>query len=769
MIDQIFGRLAESINHNPRKVAAVIGIIFIIALYGMTLITMETGNDTYLDKNSPEGILNNHYADTFSSNALILIVETSDPLSPQVLTYIDELERDISQQENVVGSASVADLIKGANGGILPQSKGEIDRIVAQIPPEVKSTAVPSNVLTLVQVTLSEGLSEDAKTATLKNVESLIAQKSPPPGVKISVSGSAAFSEQMKTEMGSSMGILIGGAMVLMVIVMGILFAYASHRFLPVLFVGIGLTTALGFMGLAGIKLNMAVLGAFPVMIGLGIDYGIQFHARLDEEARKGSLDKAVSVMVTRTGPAVMYAMLATCMGFIAMFISTVPMIRSFGLVAMIGVMSCFVISLIGIPTVAHIVNYTPKKQKTELCYAVGEGACDYIPSQTNGISGKSAQKKSGWSYGRFLTDISVKIARNPIPILLIAGMVTLIGFQIDPQIPIETSENAFVPSDMPAKVQMDKVTGILGSTSTADFIVQGSRVTDLDTVKWLKEFQDYELAHHTELTRATSIVTYILAYNGGVMPEDQNQLNAVIEKIPVEVKKSYLSGSMEGVVRFNTIKMEMSSMNDLKVQMEKDIKFLQPPVGITLAPVGSFYLFTALISGLTSSKEAMTLLGFILVFAFLALVYRHVQAVTPLVPIIFIVGWNAVAMYILGIAYTPLTATLGSMTIGVAAEYTILVMERYAEEQERLHDHVAAIQESVNKIGTAITISGLATFFGFSALCLSSFPIISNFGITTLIAVGFSLMGAIFIMPAILSVMGSLTERLEKKKRHSD
>jgi hypothetical protein len=767
MINRIFEALANVINRYPKRVAAIIGIIFIIALFGMTLITMETGNDTYLEKDSSAGILNKHYTDTFSSNVLILIVETSEPLSPQVIRYLDDLERNINQQENVVGSASVADLLKSANGGVLPQSKGEIEQIIARIPPEVKATAVPSNVLTLVQITLSQGLSEEAKTTTLKNVETLVAHNSPPPGVTISVSGSAAFSEQMKTEMGSSMGVLIGSAMILMVIVMGILFAYASHRFLPVLFVGIGLTTAMGFMGLAGIKLNMAVLGAFPVMIGLGIDYGIQFHARLDEEARKGSLDKAVSVMITRTGPAVMYAMLATCMGFIAMFISTVPMIRSFGLVAMIGVMSCFVISLVGIPTIAHIVNYTPKQQKTELCYAVGEGACDYIPSQARGTSAGNGQKKDSWSYGRFLTDISVKIAKNPIPILLIAGVIALIGFQIDPQIPIETSENAFVPSDMPAKVQMDKVTGILGSTSTADFIVQGSRVTDLDTVRWMKEFQDYELSHHTEITRATSIVTYILAYNGGVMPQDQNQLNAVIEKIPADVKKPYLSGSMEGVIRFNTVKLEMTSLNGLKIQMEKDIKFLQPPTGITLTPVGSFYLFTTLINGLVSSKEAMTLLGFVLVFVFLALVYRHVHAVTPLVPIIFIVGWNAVAMYVLGIAYTPLTATLGSMTIGVAAEYTILVMERYAEEEERLHDHIAAIQESVNKIGTAITISGLATFFGFSALCLANFPIISNFGITTLIAVGFSLMGAIFIMPAILSVMGDLTERLEKRKKN--
>jgi len=160
-----------------------------------------------------------------------------------------------------------------------------------------------------------------------------------------------------------------------------------------------------------------------------------------------------------------------------------------------------------------------------------------------------------------------------------------------------------------------------------------------------------------------------------------------------------------------------------------------------------------------------MTYLGFAFIFIWLIIVYRHIHAVSPLIPIIFIVGWNSVVMYLLGIAYTPMTATLASMTIGVAAEYTILVMERYSEEEEKLHDHIAAIQESVSKIGSAITVSGLATFFGFSALCLSSFPIISNFGICTLIAVGFSLFGAIFVMPAVLSLMGELTEWLEKRK----
>ena len=160
-----------------------------------------------------------------------------------------------------------------------------------------------------------------------------------------------------------------------------------------------------------------------------------------------------------------------------------------------------------------------------------------------------------------------------------------------------------------------------------------------------------------------------------------------------------------------------------------------------------------------------MTCLGFILVSVFLLLVYRQFHAISPIIPIVFIVGWNVVMLYILNISYTPLTTTIGSMTIGVAAEYTILVMERYAEEKERMHDNLAAIQESVQKIGTAITVSGLATFFRFSALCLTAFPVIVNFGTTTLIAVAFSLIGAIFIMPAVLSLDGSLTEWFEAGK----
>jgi predicted RND superfamily exporter protein len=57
-----------------------------------------------------------------------------------------------------------------------------------------------------------------------------------------------------------------------------------------------------------------------------------------------------------------------------------------------------------------------------------------------------------------------------------------------------------------------------------------------------------------------------------------------------------------------------------------------------------------------------------------------------------------------------------------------------FRQTRDRLYDYIAAIQENVHKIGTAITVSDLATFFGFSALCLAIFSIISNFGVTSLL-----------------------------------
>jgi predicted RND superfamily exporter protein len=83
--------------------------------------------------------------------------------------------------------------------------------------------------------------------------------------------------------------------------------------------------------------------------------------------------------------------------------------------------------------------------------------------------------------------------------------------------------------------------------------------------------------------------------------------------------------------------------------------------------------------------------------------------------------------------------------------------MERYYEERAGGLGIVESIQFSIQKIGTAITVSGMTTIFGFAALITSAFGIISNFGTVTVISVFFALVGAIVVMPAVLVLVGSL------------
>jgi len=99
--------LAKAINDHTWAVAGVAVAIFILALFGLTMVTMETGDDTYLDKTTPRGALLAHYKHTYGSDAIILIYEADSVKNPDILRYIDDLQEDLRNERYVPGSAAL--------------------------------------------------------------------------------------------------------------------------------------------------------------------------------------------------------------------------------------------------------------------------------------------------------------------------------------------------------------------------------------------------------------------------------------------------------------------------------------------------------------------------------------------------------------------------------------------------------------------------------------------------------------------------------------
>ena len=735
--------LADAINNHTWAVAGVAGAIFILALFGLSMVTMETGDDTYIDKNTPRGALLAHYKDTYGSDAIMLIYEADSVRSPDALRYIDHLQEDLRNERYVDSVSGVVDLLKQANGGTLPSSKAEIDAIIGEAPPEMVERMLPSDLMTISVITLDPGVSMSAQKQVLGNIESTIRISGPPPGLSVTVSGNPAFSKEMEGEMGGQMGILILAAMLLMVLAVLLLFSHVRYSLLPVGVVAVGLIMTFGFMGLSGISISMVVIGAFPVLIGIGIDYAIQFHARFDEEIQRGTIPEAVWATVVNLGPSVLIAMSATALGFIAMFFAPVPMVADFGMVCTIGVASCYIAALIIVPVFATVMNYRPKKE---------------APTSGSQEGGLSFIER----YDRILGRLAYTVAKHPVPVILLVAVVAAGGYHLDQSVPISADEKTFVPDDMPALRDLEKITRTMGSTSTIPIIVIADDVLSPETLAWIDQFGVYEQEHNDKITGVASIATLIREHNGGVLPSTRGEVNDVVARIPEPTLKRYLDGNMEAVLEFSTVDMEMSVARDLVKRMQSDAAWNNPPAGVTVKITGTMEMFAAVMDDIAESRTFMTLLGFAFIIGFMILVYRRFRAISPVIPIIFIVGWNGAIMYLLGLDYTPLTAVLGSMTIGVASEYTILIMERCEEELARGMEFLDAIQIAVQKIGTAITASGMTTVFGFAALTLSTFNIISNFGIVTVITVGFSLLGAIVVMPAVLSLMYRYTGRTQ-------
>jgi hydrophobe/amphiphile efflux-3 (HAE3) family protein len=741
----LFQKLADLVVNHPRFIAAAFAALIIAALFGMSFVTMATGTDTYLDKDTRRGMLLDDYTSTFQSDSIMVLIESDDVLNPGVLAYIDKLENEIRKEQNINSVSGIPDLLKSVNEGVLPASSADISQAEQAIPKEVLLRFVPSNTITFAVAVLKPGLTQEQQSAVVNSMQARIGISERPPGVSVVLTGNSAFQQQMLTEMGTSMSVLILAAMVLMVIAVGVLFGHVRFRLLSVFIVAVGLILTFGIIGFSGMQINMATIGAFPVLIGIGIDYAIQFHSRFDEEVRKGTVADAVTNTITLAGPSVLYAMLATSMGFLAMYISPLPMIRSFGLVCVIGVISCYFAAIVLVPTIGILMNYRVKEE-----------------TQPEARSGKKKERYIN-HYNRFLGTAVAKVANNPVPVLLVIGLIAIIGFQMDDQIIVNTNEDTFVPRDMPAKIYLDKVSRAMGSTASTPILIRSENVLSVDTIRWMINFQEYEATHNPKITGSHSIATYILEYNNGKMPETNSEITAVVSRIPEELKKRYIDGNTHAVIEFSTIDMENEAGMSMMEQMRKDLEWNKPPIGTFASVTGMGEMFTNLIREIREGKMLMTILGFGLIFGFLLFVYRKVvKAATPLIPIMLIVGWNGLIMFLLGIDYTPLTATLGSMSVGVASEYTILIMERCYEERTRGLELIPAIQASVQKIGTAITISGMTTVFGFAALMLSTFGIISNFGLVTVISVFFALIGAIIVMPAILVLAGRFEKNPE-------
>ena len=729
-------RLGQWIADNPIIIAAAAILLTVASLHYAQQIEMQgMTTESMVGKDSPLYQLYDHlYVERFATESIAVLVEAYDVTNPDILRSMDKFSQKLRTAPDVLAVTSIADIVadteKSENGVRKIPSQERIDQILAypnNLP--MVNAMMPDKKHTMLSIDLPVTLTEAQLREIYAETNGQVKMADFPPDVVVTVTGKPALMQSITEEMTKSNAPILALAGILMVVALLISFNHVRWSLLPIPIVFLGITWSFGAMGFLHIPFTMVSMSAFPVLIGIGIDYAIQFHNRIDEEFRKGgSPRQAVIETVGNVSKPVLIALIITAMGFVSLLTSSVPMTRDFGLLCLVGLFLCYLSALFVGVTILYIMERRSASQRS-----IGAESAVSNAAGDNAI-GEIIGKVSDYSIQRWHL------------VLAAALFLSLAGIYADTLVQVDTDFKNYVPQDLPPLIDFRHMSDIFGGTDTLDLIVQADDVTNPGTLHWMDDFASYLKESRDQIYDYQSIASLVKQSNGGVIPDDATEIRTLIEGLPPVTLSQYLDGHDTALIKLNVGKaltnLGAEGTERLIKEIDKDIAWHQPPPGVSVRETGDSVVMTTVISALTQGRTEMTLLGLVLIFFVLLLIYRDlIKALLPVLPMLVVIGWMGGVMYQADMKYTPLTACLGALILGVGSEYAILMMERFYEELAKIGEPQEALRITSKRIGSALIASGLTTIFGFAALISSPFLITNNFGTVTVLAIIFALL----------------------------
>lgn len=550
------------------------------------------------------------------------------------------------------------------------------------------------------------------------------------------VSGKPVLDSSLRSEMKTNMIMMVGLAIVIMLIVLAIVFK-VKWRMLSLGIVLVSVIATLGFMGHISVPVTMVSMAVFPILIGLGIDYSIQFHNRYQEE-------KSVKRTLGQIGKAVAIAVIATVLGFVSLYASPVPMIQDFGKMLTIGVIISFIGSIFLLMPILHLRDKLGKQRE------------DIVKPEE-----KEEHQKDTF-LNKLLKSSTKAVIKYSIPVLIIAILAAGMGFYVDNKVGVQTDIETFMPQEMEALQDIRVVRDTVGSTDQMAIYISDDNILGENNINWVRMTTEHIKEKYPKIVvDVKSIDTLVSNLSAG---EDMSadEYVDVINTLPEQQVNMFINKERtESVILLNIQHLGTGELKEFITELKLDLNDAPMNAEVT----GKSALDVEMVNGLTSGRVMMTVIGLALVFLALLVIYRNLfKALVPIIPVILIVGMSSGIMYLLGIDYTPITSTLGALVLAMGTEMTVMLMERYIEERKTGKKKLDAMVHAVIMIGKAVVASGLTTVGGFSVLILSEFVILKDFGLMTVINVSLALLSTLIILPPILTILDRFL--LNKKEK---
>jgi hydrophobe/amphiphile efflux-3 (HAE3) family protein len=584
-------------------------------------------------------------------------------------------------------------------------------------------------------------------------------------GAEYVVSGAPVVVEGLSEELTDAILVLLIAALVVMTLTLALIFGPPA-RLLPL---GVALVAAaitFGVLAAFGGSLTMASIAVLPILIGLAVDYAIQFQARFNERRGEGSSPARAAVEAAALGaPVIATAALATAAGFLVLLLSPIPMIRGFGILLVVGVAVAFCVAL------------TAGLALLSLTGRPSAAGADTRGSSrgTRGRAGrfqkfgdaKRAVAERVRAIGRRALAVSVAA---PGRVLAVGLVIAAVGWAVGTRAELISDLRELVPSDLPELQNVDELQEATGVSGEVDVAVRADDITDPAVVAWMADFKQRVLddaGFGGEATpcveQDTQLCPYIALSDlfGDQPPGTRDRIEGMFGLLPAYFLAAFVdrdddSTEATAVIPFGIKVMPFDEQKQLidsiRAQIDPPGTENDPPDGVSAEVVGLPVLAADANSALDSNRYLLTLAGLAAVALALLAVYRSLRrALVPLIPIVFATGWAALGLAIVGVPLNPMSATLGALVIAIATEFSVLLAARYEEERGPGVAYGEALRRAYSRTGMAVLASGITAIAGFAVLAATDIRMLRDFGLVTVLDLGVALLGVLLVLPAAL------------------
>ncbi len=553
------------------------------------------------------------------------------------------------------------------------------------------------------------------------------------------------------------------------------LFLIVAYRDLADLLIGLSAITmtlvwTFGFLGLAGIPFNVILVAVPPLLIAIGIDFGIHAVNRYREERVRGlGIDRSMELTTNQVTVAFFIVMGTSAIGFLSNLTSAFPPTQDFGLAAAAGIVFTFLIFGIFVPAAKVWLDRLRERYP--------------IPTMSNTPFGSESSP-----LGRALTG-GVYVAERAPLLFIVAMLVTTAGagvyasgvdsgFSPDDFLPAEETPEFLQllpePFRPPAEYEYIKLDNFRDEKFQQDGQVLMYIEGDLERDMALEELHRAEREppgtfRGTDRRAETQSIVTILQAQAQRDPEfrrvvqrndgdgngipDQNLprvYDALSASVGADRVDAFLSDDRRSALVIYTVDGDADG-----AAVTADARSVAAGYRLDASPTGNDVIFDealALVLETVIDTLVLTLIGAV---AFLILIYwilegRPSLGVANAIPILLTVVMVVASMRFFGIRFNAINGSILAIVIGLGIDYSVHIVHRFIDEYND-RDLDIALRRTVVGTGGALTGSMLTTVSGVGVLALALNPAVGVFGILTALSVFYAYLASLFVLPSIL------------------